>query len=215
MSYLTFPLLFPMDAWLTWFLRRMWWASDYVSYLSCSNICNWGAPLGYKSLTDKSVIYCFHCHYCWHNRSFLLWYFCKSSIGVANDDLRIAYIAWCLCNDWCWILLRPIGRHWWIEHISLLDQWLASMPGIVLLSSFLWPSHLFWRLWRICLHRLISLLWQRYVVTDVSLDDCPLLLKMNIYLFFEPKNGFYWVKKILPFSKCSAPPRGSIEWPMM
>lgn len=77
---------------------------------------------------------------------------------------------------------------------------------IVLLSSFLWPSHLFWRLWRICLHRLISLLWQRYVVTDVSLDDCPLLLKINIYLFFEPKNGFYWVKKILPFSKCPAPP---------
>lgn len=85
---------------------------------------------------------------------------------------------------------------------------------IVLLSSFLWPSHLFWRLWRICLHRLISLLWQRYVVTDVSLDDCPLLLKINIYLFFEPKNGFYWVKKILPFSKCPAPPppRAGFHW---
>lgn len=48
---------------------------------------------------------------------------------MANDDLKIAYIAWCLFNDWDWILLRPIGRHWWIKLINLLDQWLSSMPG--------------------------------------------------------------------------------------
>lgn len=212
MSYLTFPLLFPMDAWLTWFLRRMWWASDYVSYLSCSNICNWGAPLGYKSLTDKSVIYCFHCHYCWHNRSFLLWYFCKSSIGVANDDLRIAYIAWCLCNDWCWILLRPIGRHWWIEHISLLDQWLASMPGNCLLEFFFMAkssvleamknmptSSDFSSMTEICSYWCL-LGWLSFAFENEYLfvfwtQKWILLGKENssIFKMFSPPAGFHWV----------------------